>query len=35
VEGATPRIIAVLAYDTEPGVLLTEFNRKLLCGRLV
>ena len=34
VEGETPRIIAVLAYDTEPGVLLTEFNRKLLYGRL-
>ncbi len=35
VEGEMPRIIAVLAYDTEPGVLLTEFNRKLLYGRLV
>lgn len=35
VEGDTPRIIAVLAYDTEPGVLLTEFNRKLLYGRLI
>jgi hypothetical protein len=35
VEGEIPRIIAVLAYDTEPGVQLTEFNRKLLYGRLV
>lgn len=34
VEGETPRVIAVLVYDTEPGVKLTEFNRKLLYGRL-
>jgi hypothetical protein len=34
VEGETPRIIAILAYDTAPGVELTEFNRQLLYGRL-
>jgi hypothetical protein len=34
VEGETPRVIAVLVYDTEPGVKLTEFNRQLLYGRL-
>jgi hypothetical protein len=34
VQGETPRVIAVLVYDTVPGVKLTEFNRKLLYGRL-
>ena len=34
VEGRTPRLIAVLSYDTEPGVMLTEFNRRLFYGRV-
>jgi hypothetical protein len=34
VEGATPRLIAVLSYDTEPGVMLTEHNRRLFYGRV-
>ncbi|MER8601721.1 2OG-Fe(II) oxygenase [Mesorhizobium sp. M1339] len=34
VKGDQPRIIAVLAYDSEPGVQLTEYNRNLLYGRV-
>ena len=34
VEGSTPRLIAVLSYDTAPGVMLTEFNRRLFYGRV-
>ncbi|MGF1608219.1 MAG: hypothetical protein ACFCUQ_02405 [Kiloniellales bacterium] len=33
VEGARPRLVAVLSYDSEPGVMLTEYNRKLFYGR--
>lgn len=33
VEGSRPRLVAVLSYDTEPGVMLTDFNRKLFYGR--
>ncbi len=33
VEGARPRLVAVLSYDTRPGVMLTEFNRRLFYGR--
>jgi predicted 2-oxoglutarate/Fe(II)-dependent dioxygenase YbiX len=33
VEGNRPRLVAVLSYDTEPGVMLTEHNRKLFYGR--
>jgi hypothetical protein len=34
VEGDRPRIIAILSYDTKPGVMLTEFTRKLFYGRV-
>ena len=34
VEGRAPRLIAVLSYDTKPGVMLTEFNRRLFYGRV-
>jgi hypothetical protein len=34
VEGDTPRIIAILSYDTKPGVMLTEYTRKLFYGRV-
>ncbi|MEX0809842.1 MAG: 2OG-Fe(II) oxygenase [Dongiaceae bacterium] len=34
VEGPTPRIIAILSYDRKPGVVLTEFTRKLFYGRV-
>lgn len=34
VGGARPRIIAVLSYDPEPGVRLTEYNRRLFYGRV-
>ncbi len=34
VEGARPRLVAVLSYDTEPGVMLTEHNRRLFYGRV-
>jgi len=32
--GERPRIIAILVYDTTPGVRLTEYNRNLLYGRV-
>ncbi len=34
VEGARPRLVAVLSYDTQPGVRLTEHNRRLFYGRV-
>jgi hypothetical protein len=34
VEGQTPRLIAVLSYDPEPGVMLSEHNRRLFYGRV-
>jgi hypothetical protein len=34
VEGERPRLVAVLSYDTEPGVKLTEHNRRLFYGRI-
>ena len=34
VEGTRPRVIAILSYDTKPGVVLTEFTRKLFYGRV-
>jgi hypothetical protein len=34
VEGARPRLVAVLSYDTEPGVMLNEHNRRLFYGRV-
>ncbi|MDZ4737074.1 MAG: 2OG-Fe(II) oxygenase [Rhodospirillaceae bacterium] len=34
VEGTRPRIIAILSYDTKPGVVLTEFTRRLFYGRV-
>jgi hypothetical protein len=34
VEGDTPRIIAILSYDTKPGSMLTEYTRKLFYGRV-
>jgi hypothetical protein len=33
VEGARPRLIAVLSYDTRPGVTLTEHTRRIFYGR--
>jgi hypothetical protein len=33
VEGSRPRLVAVLSYDTEPGVMLSEYNRELFYGR--
>ncbi|MDX1709543.1 MAG: hypothetical protein R3316_00220 [Rhodovibrionaceae bacterium] len=33
VEGNRPRLIAVLSYDTQPGVMLTDYNRRLFYGR--
>ena len=33
VEGHSPRLTAVLSYDTAPGVMLTEHNRRLFYGR--
>ena len=33
VTGARPRLVAVLSYDTTPGVMLTEHNRRLFYGR--
>jgi len=33
VEGPQPRLVAVLSYDTEPGVMLTDYNRRLFYGR--
>lgn len=33
VEGPTPRLLAVLSYDTEPGRMLTEHTRRLFYGR--
>ena len=34
VRGTLPRLVAVLSYDTEPGVRLTEHNRLLFYGRV-
>jgi len=34
IEGNRPRLVAVLSYDTEPGVMLSEYNRKLFYGRV-
>ncbi len=34
VSGSRPRMVAVLSYDTEPGVTLTEHNRMLFYGRV-
>ena len=34
VEGREPRLLAVLSYDTEPEVMLTEHNRLLFYGRV-
>ena len=34
VEGTRPRLVAVLSYDTQPGVMLSEHNRKLFYGRV-
>jgi hypothetical protein len=34
VEGARPRLLAVFSYDREPGVMLTEHNRRLFYGRV-
>jgi len=33
VVGSRPRLIAVLSYDTRPGVMLTEHTRRLFYGR--
>lgn len=33
VEGPDPRLVAVLSYDPEPGVMLSEHNRILFYGR--
>jgi hypothetical protein len=33
VEGPEPRLVAVLSYDPEPGVMLSEHNRVLFYGR--
>ena len=33
VEGATPRLLAVLSYDTKPGRMLTEHTRRIFYGR--
>ncbi len=33
VEGGRPRLLAVLSYDTEPGVMLTEHTRRIFYGR--
>ena len=32
-QGTRPRLLAVLSYDTQPGVTLTEHNRLLFYGR--
>ncbi len=34
VEGQRPRLVAVLSYDTRPGVTLSEHNRMLFYGRV-
>lgn len=34
VEGSRARLVAVLSYSVEPGVMLTEYNRKLFYGRM-
>ena len=34
VEGRRPRLVAVLSYDTEPGVMLSEHNRRIFYGRV-
>jgi len=34
VEGAHPRLLAVLSYDPEPGKMLTEHTRKIFYGRV-
>ena len=34
VAGDRPRLLAVLSYDTKPGVMLTEHNRRLFYGRI-
>lgn len=34
VKGDRPRLVAVLSYDTQPGVMLTEHNRRLFFGRV-
>ncbi len=34
VEGARPRLLAVLSYDPEPGKMLTEHTRKIFYGRV-
>jgi hypothetical protein len=34
VAGDRPRIIAILSYDPQPGVQLSEFNRRLFYGRV-
>ncbi len=34
VEGKRPRIVAVLSYDPEPGVMLSEHTRRLFYGRV-
>ena len=34
VEGTRTRMLAVLSYDTTPGVMLTEHNRRLFFGRV-
>lgn len=34
VEGRKPRLVAVLSYDTEPGMMLSEHNRLLFYGRV-
>ena len=34
VEGARPRLLAVLSYDPEPGKMLTEHTRALFYGRV-
>lgn len=33
VEGPDPRLVVVLSYDPEPGVMLSEHNRILFYGR--
>ena len=34
VEGTRPRLVAVFSYDTRPGVMLSEHNRRLFYGRV-
>ncbi len=34
VEGARPRLLAVLSYDPEPGKMLTEHTRRIFYGRV-